>query len=413
VTSTSDETTDDQRFWNSAAQTMPRDELRALQGARLRESVARAYEGAPFFRTRFDDVGLRPDDVTGLDSLSSIPTFRKQALRDDEARYPPIGRYRASGLRGAVRLAMSTGTTGRPTFTLWTRHDLELECELGARMQWRLGIRPGMIVANAHPGYLNGGQAFISALYESMGCLSISLGPPESVEAAEAALRAIEHIPVDHWGLFPAALARFREAAARMGYKGKLPEPEEIGPTYQHDRISAGQDCVGFLGSACSPGKGSHLAEDYAIVEALDPATGVPVPDGTRGYFVVTSLGRDNPMIRYDMEDVIRIEPALCDCGETSRRAFWEGRGKDIVEVAGRWILPIDVWKEVPADTEFVLVRRPRPAERLEVRIEGALTPDLADRLEASLDVPVDLVRVDDGTLPRSAYKAQRVIDEG
>jgi phenylacetate-CoA ligase len=402
----------DRRFWNEEAQTMPRDQLRAVQEERLRDVVTRAYEGAAFFRRRYDAAGVGPDDVKTLDDLSKLPTFRKQELRDSEATYPPIGDYRVSGLHGAIRLAMSTGTTGRPTFTLWTRHDLDLECELGARMQWRLGMRPGMIVANAHPGYLNGGQGFISALYENMGCLSISLGPPETVEAAEAALRAIEEIPVDHWGLFPAALHRFREAAERIGYRGKLPEPEEIGPTYQHDRISAGQECVGFLGSACSPGKGSHLAEDYAIVEALDPATGEPVPDGARGYFVVTSLGRDNPMIRYDMEDVIRIEPAMCDCGETSRRAFWEGRGKDVVEVQGNWILPIDVWKEVPADAEFVLVRPKQRSDRLTVRLEGPPAPDLVDRLEVATGVPVTVETVPDGTLPRSAYKAQRVIDE-
>lgn len=407
-----DRATNDRRFWNEAAQTMPRDQLRVLQLERLREAVERAYTQTGFFRRRFDDAGVGPNDIASLDDLARLPRFQKQALRESEAEHPPIGDYRASGLRGAVRLAMSTGTTGRPTFTLWTQHDLALECELGARMQWRLGIRPGMVVVNAHPGYLNGGQAFISALYESMGCLSISLGPPDSVDAAEAALRAIEHIPVDHWGFFPAALHRFREAAERIGYQGELPEPEEIGPTYQHDRISAGQECVGFLGSACSPGKGAHLAEDYAIVEALDPATGAAVPDGQRGTFVITSLGRDNPMIRYDMEDIIRIDPEPCDCGETSRRAFWEGRAKDIVEVQGRWVLPIDVWSEVPADAEFALVRPSTPTDTLTVRIEGAPAADLADRLSAAIGVPTVVEVVADGTLPRSAYKAQRVVDE-
>jgi phenylacetate-CoA ligase len=404
--------TTDRRFWNEDAQTMPREQLRALQEERLRAAVARAYEGAGFFRRRFDAAGVGPADITTLDDLPKLPSFRKQELRESEAEHPPVGDYRASGLRGAIRLAMSTGTTGRPTFSLWTQHDLALECELGARMQWRLGTRPGDIVVNAHPGYLNGGQAFISSLYENMGCLSISLGPPDSVDAAEAALRAIEHIPVDRWGLFPAALHRFREAAARIGYQGQLPDAEEVGPTYQYDRISAGQECVGFLGSACSPGKGSHLAEDYAIVEALHPETGVAVPDGERGYFVVTSLGRDNPMIRYDMEDVIRIEPTMCDCGETSRRAFWEGRGKDIVEVQGQWVLPIDVWKEVPADAEFVLVRPSTPSDHLTVRLEGKHATDLSDRLEAAIGVPVTIETVADDTLPRSSYKAQRVIDE-
>jgi phenylacetate-CoA ligase len=269
-----------------------------------------------------------------------------------------------------------------------------------------------MCVVNAHPGYLNGGQAFISSLYEHMGCLVVSLGPPESVEAAEKALRTIEELTVDHWGLFPAALARFREAAARIGFEG-LPEPEAIGPTYQFDRISAGQECVGFLGSACSAGRGSHLAEDWAIVEALDFETGEPVPDGERGSMVVTSLGRDNPMIRYDLEDVISIDPSPCDCGETSRRAFWLGRGKDIVRVDGRIVLPVDIWQALPVDAEFVLVRPAQPGDRLTVRVEEPhVDAGTAATLSNALGVPVDVEALPAGTLPRAAYKSQRVVDE-
>jgi phenylacetate-CoA ligase len=126
---------------------------------------------------------------------------------------------------------------------------------------------------------------------------------------------------------------------------------------------------------------------------------------------VVTSLGRDNPMIRYDLEDVVRIEDGDCPCGETSRRAFWEGRQRDIVWVDGKMILPIDVWTELPPGTEFVLVRRP-DSHRLEVRVEGGVPADLAGRLGAKLGVPVDVVNLAAGTLPRAAYKQVLVVDE-
>jgi phenylacetate-CoA ligase len=126
---------------------------------------------------------------------------------------------------------------------------------------------------------------------------------------------------------------------------------------------------------------------------------------------VVTSLGRDNPMIRYDLEDVVRVDPTPCPCGETSRRAFWEGRQRDVVWVDGHMILPIDVWTELPAGTEFVLVRRP-DCHRLEVRVEGGVPADLAGRLAAKLEVPVDLVNLAAGTLPRAAYKQVLVVDE-
>jgi len=390
---------------------MAPDALRTLQEARLAEAVDRAYRGSGFFRRRFDAASVGPGDISSLDDLPRLPVFRKADLRANEAEHPPIGDYRCVGLHGSVRLATSTGTTGRPTFVLWTANDLRLDYELAARAHWRAGIRPGQVVVNAHPGYLNGGQAMNAGAYEHMGVLPISVGPPVDSEQAERALRALDGLPIDHWRLFPAALARFREAAAQLGSSVELPATEDVGPQSQYDKLSAGQECVSYLGSACAPGRGSHIAEDFAIVEVLDVRTGEPVTGGGRGAMVVTSLGRDNPMIRYDLEDVVRIDDAPCPCGETSRRAFWEGRQRDVVWVDGHMILPIDVWTELPPGAEFVLVRRSE-ADRLEVRVEGDAPADLAGRLSAKLGVPVDLFSLAAGSLPRAAYKQALVVDE-
>ena len=400
----------DEPWWSPAAQTMARRDLEELQLQRLWEAMTRAQE-APFFRDRLDKAGVRPDDVTTVDDVRAIPTFSKADLRADEVAHPPIGSYRVKGLSHAVRVAMSTGTTGRPTAALWTRHDLDVECELSARNHYRLGIRPGMVVVGAHPGYLNGGQALQQAAYEYMGCLLISIGPPDTADAAERALRAIQDLPIDRWQLFPAALQRLREAAARIGFVG-LPEAEDIGPRTQYDKISAGMECVAYLGSTCGRSPGSHLAEDHAIVEALDLDSDAPVADGARGRMIVTSLNRDNPMLRYDLEDVIRIESQPCPCGETSRRGFWEGRVKDIVRVADRPVLPIDVWRELAADAEFILFRPRHGTNRLRVRIEGDRDRAVEERLNGSVGAPVDVEWTPVGTLPRAAYKSQRVVDE-
>jgi phenylacetate-CoA ligase len=400
----------ERRFWDEA-QTMPRPELRRLQEERLREAVHRAWEGSGFFRRRFEDAGVHPDDIRTLDDLPRLPVFRKADLRRNEAEHPPIGDYRCVGLQGSVRLATSTGTTGRPTFALWTAHDLRLDYELAARAHWRAGLRPGQIVVTAHPGYLNGGQAMTAGAYEHMGMLPISVGPPESLEQALRVLGTIEHLPIDHWRLFPAALTRFREAAAQNGARVRLPEAEAGGPAAQHEKLSAGQECVSYLGSACAAARGCHIAEDHAIVEVVDVDSGEPLADGRRGSLVVTSLGRDNPMIRYDLEDVVRVESDPCVCGETSRRGFFEGRVRDLVPVAGRRILPIDVWWELAPDAEFVLVRR-RDARHLTVRVEGGTPPDVAERLQARCGVPVDVEILEPGTLARSGYKSVRVVDE-
>ena len=398
----------EQRFWNEQAQTMPVQRRRELQLTRLQEAVATAA-AAPFFAKRLAEAGVGADDIRSLDDVSALPVITKADLRRSEAGAPPLGDYRVRGLAEAVRIGMSSGTTGKPTVMLWTKHDLEVECELSARNHFRMGIRPGMVVVGAHPGYLNGGQALQQAAYEFMGCLLVSIGPPESVEAAERALRAIEGLPIDRWQLFPAALARLREAAERIGFDG-LPSAETARAESQYDKFSAGQECVAFLGSTCGQSPGSHLAEDHALVEVVDVESGDPVPEGGRGQLVVTSLGRDNPMIRYNVEDIVRVESAPCPCGETTRRGFFEGRTKDIVSVAGQAILPIDVARALPPGVEFVIVRAAGPADKLHVQIEGRID-DAVDRISASTGVPVEVDWRPDGSLPRASYKAQRVVD--
>jgi phenylacetate-CoA ligase len=399
----------ERKFWNPEAQTMPREQRHRLQLDRLQEALSTSM-GAPFFRRRFDAAGIRVEDIGSLEDLATVPTFVKADLRRSESEVPPIGDYRVRGLPHAVRIAMSSGTTGTPTAAIWTKHDLELECELSARNHYRLGIRPGMVIVGAHPGYLNGGQGLQQASYEHMGCLLISIGPPESVEAAERALRSIQHLPIDRWQLFPAALQRLREAAKTIGFDG-LPELDHDSPESQYDKISSGQECVAYLGSTCGVSPGSHLAEDYALVEVLDIDTGEHVAEGKRGHLVVTSLARDNPMIRYNVEDIIRLDSSPCPCGETSRRGFFEGRAKDLVEVGDQKILPIDVARALPANAEFVIVRPETPGTRLHVQIEGPADSDAVDRIAASTGVPVDVQWLAIGELPRAAYKSQRVVD--
>lgn len=396
--------------WNATVQTMPPEDLRALQDERVREAVAQTWDRSPFFRSRWTAAGVGADDVKGVADLAALPLFTKQDLRDDEAAHPPVGTYRCVGLDGAVRLATSSGTTGRPTFTLWTARDLEVEYELAARSHWREGIRPGDVVVNAHPGYLNGGQGHAAGAYAHMGVLAICVGPPESDAYADHVVRTLEGLPIDHWRLFPAALARYREAIARTGVRIELPPPESAGPAAQHRKISAGQECVAYLGSACSEDAGAHLAEDLAVVEVLALDRDEPVADGDRGRLVVTSLGRDNPMVRYDLADVVRVDAAPCPCGETSRRARWEGRMQDLVPVGEAAILPVDVWWDLPADAEFVLVRR-RGQDSLEVRVEGVVAADAGERLRDRLGVPVRIEEVPIGSLARSGYKSVRVVD--
>lgn len=412
-------------FHRPEIQTLPRSTIRTLQEEKLRAVVSRVFEGpVPFFRRKLEASGIGPDDVKTLEDLARVPRTVKQELRSSEAASPPLGDYRGAPAEASVRLSTSTGTTGRPTIILFTPHDLAVEHDAAGRMFRRQGYRPGEVITHAHPGGLNGGQALLGGAIEAFGCLNVPVGPPASIADAEAAVRLWKELKPHHYEMFGPALHLFWDAAVGMGLDPerdlRMPPPREL-PQWR--TVSAGLDCFAFLGSACAQNRGSHVCEDEAIVEAVDPATGEPVPDGMRGHLVVTSLTKDNFMLRYDLEDLVRLDRGPCPCGETHLRAFWDGRAADLVRAAGKEILPIDVQTvlapheevSVPA-LEFQIVRT-RDESGLWVRVEAERPTDrlgrkLSSTLHGSLGVPVRLDLMPSGTLPRPAYKPARVVDQ-
>lgn len=421
-------------FYRPDVQTLPRERIRALQEERLRALVARVFEQpVPFFRRKLEAAGVGPDDVKTLEDLRRVPRTVKQELRDSEAARPPLGEYRGAPPERSIRLSTSTGTTGRPTIMLFTERDLRVEYDAAGRMFWRQGLRPGHVVTHAHPGGLNGGQALLGGCIEAFGALNVPVGPPASRADIENAIRIWRELRPDHYEMFGPALHTFWEAAREMGLDPErdlnMPPPRDLPP---YRTISAGLECVAFLGSSCQEihgpiareeYRGAHVCEDEAIVEAVEPVTGETVPDGARGHLVVTSLTKDNFLLRYDLEDLVRIDRSPCTCGETHLRAFWEGRVKDVVRAGGREILPLDVQhvlapvEEIARPAlEFQIVRT-ADESGLHVRVEApapgrALDARLTALLDEALGVPARVETLATGALPRPAYKPVRVVDE-
>jgi len=97
-----------------------------------------------------------------------------------EAQRSSVGRLPVHPPREAVRLGTSTGTTGQPTITVWTRKDLWIEYGIGDPKWWRMGYRPGNDRHPRHPAYLYGGGVMLQGTYEYMGMLSLWVPPPDT-----------------------------------------------------------------------------------------------------------------------------------------------------------------------------------------------------------------------------------------
>lgn len=418
-------------YYDAAIQTMPREALAQLQTERLLRQLDRIWSvPVPFFQRKLEAAGIRRGDVRGLDDLSRIPTTVKAELRASEEAHPPFGDYRGAPVSKCVRLGASTGTSGRPTLILWTHKDLEVDNAASARGRWRWGLRPGMSLANAHPFGMNAGGWHFSHGVEGLGVLNIPSGPPVGKAHVADVVEVWRRVRPDMYRLFGNVARTYSDAASATG----LDPARDLNltlagdhPSEQYMMASSGLEALPLLGSACDERDGAHLAEDLAIVEVVDRHSGRPCGHGERGNLVVTVLEKDNFLLRYDLEDVVRWNMTPCPCGETHRRLFYEGRVRDVVSAGGGNVLPIDValvlyeFPEVSTPSaEYQIVRGTDPTSALHVRLEydpaasgdvAALTRRLIERMRERLGVETRFELVKRGEVPRFAYKAARVVD--
>ncbi len=423
----------EQPFWDPEMQTMDRGERAQLQLDRLRDLVGKCLDRpVGLFARKLGEAGVTSaEDITSLEDINRIPTTTKQDLRDSEAAHPPLGDYRFTPLSECVRIGQSTGTTGTPTVTVLTRRDLFIEYESAARNWWRNGWRPGQVVTHCHPAYLYGGGLMLSSTLEYFGFLNLWVPPPETDELAEQALNIWKRISPDV-PMTALSQHRFAEVAAKLG----VDLTEDCGfPEFRMGGfgrglmplMTAGFECYAYIGGPNLVSDGAHIHEDWAIVQAIDPATGADVPEGQWGNLVVTTLDRDNGLLRYDLEEAAMFDSTPCPTGETTKRGFWGGRFKDFLNCGGVSFQPNDIervlGREVPevctptlefeivdpAGGDFPLVMR------LEVGGDGGDPAAIGDRVRAVLreqiGLEVDLSVVDRETLPRSGYKLKRVVD--
>jgi phenylacetate-CoA ligase len=426
----------DQALWDPAHQAMDPGDRRALQDQRVRELITRILATpVPLFAGKLKEADIvSADDVKGVDDLARIPLTVKQDLRDSEAEAPPWGRYRFTDPRHAVRLGTSTGTTGQPTITVWTRKDIWIEYESGARNWWRMGYRPGQVITHAHPAYLYGGGTMLQQTYEYFGMLSVWVPPPDTDELAEQAVRFWTRVTPDH-PFMGFATGRFIEVAGKLGIPladaGLTGLRAPIGFGLGRGGMplmTAGAECYAYVGGPCGESPGAHIHEDWAVVQAVDPATGLEVADGEWGNLTVTTLDRDNGLLRYDLEEACAILREPCPCGETSIRGLWGGRFKDLLECQGTRF-GVNELEGVLRDLkdlrepslEYQIVRPDGSDAPLVVRVEMASEDPAArqgarERAEADLrralgiTATVEILGRD--TIPRAGYKATRVIDK-
>ncbi|MGB8932260.1 MAG: phenylacetate--CoA ligase [Anaeromyxobacteraceae bacterium] len=423
----------------SAPDFLPRAQLQTLQLGRLQATVTRAYEKVPLFRERMNARNLGPGDIKALPDIAKLPFTVKADLRDTY----PFGLF-ASPMEEVVRLHASSGTTGKPIVVAYTEADLQVWTSVMVRAFAACGLHRGDVLQNAYGyGLFTGG---LGAHYggEALGATVI----PISGGNTERQLMVLQDFGVTAVSCTPSyfihLIEKAREAKIgfgklRVGVFGAEPWSEEMRQYIQAESGIKAFDIYGLseitgpgVGIECHQQHGPHIFEDHFYPEIVDPATGDPLPDGTEGELVLTTLSKQAmPMIRYRTRDISSIDAEPCGCGRTLRRIRRIGRrSDDMFIIRGVNVFPSQVETallkvEGTLPHYQIILTREQGLDTMEVQIE--VTPEffsdkisaleslqrkLADAVEHVLGLRVKVTLVEPRTLARSEGKAKRVVDK-
>ncbi|OQX18260.1 MAG: phenylacetate--CoA ligase [Desulfobulbaceae bacterium A2] len=420
---------------------MPRAGLEFIQLRRLQALISRVYDRVPAYRDKMDAAGIKPADIRSLADLRFLPFTTKEDLRQ----HYPFGLF-ATSMEEVVRVHASSGTTGKPTVVGYTRGDIDTWAEIMARALAMGGVHRGDMVHNAYGyGLFTGG---LGAHYgaERLGATVIPIsggntkrqilimrdfGSTVLLSTPSYALNLAE--AMHDAGISPG------ELKLRVGIHGAEPWSENMRQEVEAKLGLKALDIYG-LSEVIGPGvsmecgqadKGMHVMEDHFLPEIIDPDSGRPLPPGSLGELVFTTLTKEAfPVIRYRTKDLSCLIHDTCACGRTLvRMEKITGRTDDMLIIRGVNVFPSQV-EHVLMGVEGVephyqiVVDRVGALDTMEVQVEVSeqvfsdeikvlegLNKKIQNDIKDLLGVTCVVRLVEPRSIQRSEGKAKRVID--
>src|SRR5450432_1736006 len=417
-------------------ETASRDELQALQLARLKWTLHHAYDHVAHYRATFDDAGVRPDDLRSLDDLARFPLTVKTDLRD----HYPFGMF-AVPREQVSRIHASSGTTGKPTVVGYTRRDIDTWATVMARSIRAAGGRAGDILHVAYGyGLFTGG---LGAHYgaEKLGCTVI----PMSGGQTEKQVQLIQDFKPSVIMVTPSYMLAIAEEMERQGIDpatcsleigifGAEPWTPTMRTAIETKLAMDAIDIYG-LSEVMGPGvaqecietkDGLTIWEDHFYPEIVNPETGEVVADGEKGELVFTSLTKEAlPIIRYRTRDLTRLLPPTARAMRRMEKIT--GRSDDMMIIRGVNVFPTQIEELILKDGVLaphyqLEITRPGNLDELTVMVErvaaagsadgNAAGTRLAHHIKSLIGVTAEVRVAAPGSIERSLGKARRIVDK-
>lgn len=426
-------------YFNPEIETASREYLSALQSASLIKMVYNCYNNVPFYKKKFDEIGLKPQDIKSIQDITKLPFTVKQDLRDNY----PFGLF-AVPKDKLVRVHASSGTTGKQTVVGYTKRDIEIWSEGTARAIVAAGGKKEDYIHISYGYGLFTGGLGLHYGAEKLGATAI----PVSSGNTNRQIQILEDFGSDiicctpSYAMFIGETLREKgidpkELPLRAGIFGAEAWSENMRKEIEKSLDIKAYDIYGLSEIAgpgvayeCSEQSGMHICEDFFYPEIVDPDTLEPLPDGTFGELVFTCIGKEAlPLIRYRTRDISAITREKCSCGRTLIKMHKpKGRSDDMLIIRGVNVFPSQVEHVILSlgmkPNYQIIVDRINNLDVMTVRIEMSdkmfsdsvkgieeVERRISSSMQTTLGVSAKINLVEPHSLPRSEGKAVRVID--
>ena len=427
-----------EKYYQEEIECMEPGKLKELQNERFLKQVQNVWDNVPYYKKKMKDKGVSPADIKSIDDISKLPFVTKDDLRETY----PYGLF-AKPLKDCVRIHSTSGTTGRRVVAGYTQNDIDLWNDCTARALVAAGASPKDVVQVSYGyGLFTGGLGLDGGSHK-LGCLTIPMSSGNTLRQ----LQFMVDLGTTVLCCTPSYAAYLSECIAEQGLRDKIKLKAGIfgAEAWSQEMRESIQEGLGIkafdiyglteltgpgVAYECSEQKGMHINEDHFIVETIDPDTLEPLPAGSKGELVFTSITKEAfPLLRYRTKDICILNTEKCSCGRTHiRMSKPMGRSDDMLIIKGVNVFPSQI-ESVLIEQGYqpnyqIVVDRVNNSDTCEVKVEmpaeqftgelsglNRMERNLSDAIKTMLGIKVKVKLVAPKSITRSEGKAVRVID--
>ncbi len=427
------------KYFQPDIETMPVDQIKALQSERLVKQVKHVWDNVPYYRAKMEEKGITPDDIKGIDDLHKLPFITKDDLRETY----PYGLL-ATPLKDCVRIHSTSGTTGKRVVAFYTQNDIDLWDDCCARALTAAGAGDEDVVHVSYGyGLFTGGLGLHGGAHK-VGSLTV----PVSSGNTDRQIQFMTDLGSTVLCCTPSYAAYLAESIEERGVKDEIKLKagifgaeawtEEMRRDIEEKLGIKAYDIYGLtelsgpgVAFECEAQEGMHINEDHFIAEIINPETGEVLPEGEKGELVFTSITKEAfPLLRYRTKDLCILSRKPCSCGRTHikmRKPM--GRSDDMLIIRGVNVFPSQIetvlLNEGMTPNYQIIVDRKNNTDTFDINVEmsqemfsdnlaevTAKEKQLVASLKAMLGIQAKVHLVAPKSIARSEGKAVRVIDK-